>query len=210
MVSVFGDVGDAGLEQPPHPQWGDVFTVEQDVSAARLAQAGEDLDQLGLAVAGHPGTPRISPWRRPNDTPFQDVDAAIALDPHVIELEHGLLLRRGAFATGGLDGAADHQLGQLAGAGLGARQVPHHRPFAEYRYGVGDAHHFVELMGDEDDGLAFVRHLIKNLEQRFGLLRGQHAGGFVEDQHLGALNETRCCSPGESRYTLASGLTPRP
>jgi hypothetical protein len=44
-------------------------------------------------------------------------------------------------------------------------------------------------VGDQHHGFAFGLELLEDAEQVIGLLRGQHAGGLVEDQDLGAAEE---------------------
>ena len=54
---------------------------------------------------------------------------------------------------------------------------------AEHGHAIGDRLHLVELVRDEDDGLAFVRHRAQRPEERLGLLRREHGGRLVHDQH---------------------------
>ena len=49
--------------------------------------------------------------------------------------------------------------------------------------------HLVELVGDEDQGVALVLELAQVGEQRVDLLRHQHGGRLVEDDDLGAAVE---------------------
>ena len=41
-------------------------------------------------------------------------------------------------------------------------------------------------MGDEDDGVALLLQMDELLEELHGLLGGEHGGGLVQDQDLGA------------------------
>ena len=49
--------------------------------------------------------------------------------------------------------------------------------------------HLVELVRDEDDRRPLRRQRAQDLEQVLRLLRGQHRGRLVEDQHLGAAEQ---------------------
>ena len=54
---------------------------------------------------------------------------------------------------------------------------------------VGDREHLVELVGDEDQGVALGLELAQVREERVDLLRHQHRGRLVEDDDLGAAVE---------------------
>ena len=54
---------------------------------------------------------------------------------------------------------------------------------------VGDREHLVELVGDEDQGVALGLELAQVVEQRVDLLGHQDRGGLVEDDDLGAAVE---------------------
>ena len=76
---------------------------------------------------------------------------------------------------------------RLAQFGLGhACGVDGVDPLAAAQHGdaVGDGEHFVELVADEDDGLAVGRHLAQGVEEGFGFLRREDGGRLVEDQNV--------------------------
>ena len=64
-----------------------------------------------------------------------------------------------------------------------------HGALAHHRHFVGDGHDLAQLVGDQDDGLALVTQRAKDAEQVIGLGRGQHPGGLIEDEDLGAAIE---------------------
>ena len=66
--------------------------------------------------------------------------------------------------------------------GLHAADV---RALAQHRHPVGHVQHLVELVGDDDQGLAVVLHVAHDGKQLVGLLGGQHGGGLVQDQDVG-------------------------
>ena len=49
---------------------------------------------------------------------------------------------------------------------------------------VGDLAHLAQLVGDEDDGGAGLLELAHDRHELVGLLRGEHGGRLVEDEHL--------------------------
>ena len=49
---------------------------------------------------------------------------------------------------------------------------------------VCHSHDLVELVGNEQDGLALLLEPAHDLHQFVDLLRGQHSGGFVKDQDV--------------------------
>ena len=53
---------------------------------------------------------------------------------------------------------------------------------AQHRDAVGDRHHLVQLVRDEDHRAPVGGHRPQRLEQRRRLLRGEHGGRLVEDQ----------------------------
>ena len=62
-------------------------------------------------------------------------------------------------------------------------------PAAQHGHAVGDGLHLVELVRDEDDGLALGGHRAERLEEPLGLLRREHGGRLVEDQNPGVAIE---------------------
>ena len=52
---------------------------------------------------------------------------------------------------------------------------------------VGDFHHLVELVGDDDDGVSVLLHPPQHGEQLVDLLDGEHRGGLVQDDDLGSV-----------------------
>ena len=69
----------------------------------------------------------------------------------------------------------------------------------------------MELMGDDDDGLAVPLHLAHDFKETVGLLRGQHGGRLVEDENVRAaiehLDDLQCLFLGDGHvvYLLLRG-----
>ena len=62
-------------------------------------------------------------------------------------------------------------------------------PFAEDGNPVGNVHHLVELMGDDDDGMALFLHPAQHGEELIDLLHSEHGGWLVQDDDLGPIIE---------------------
>ena len=89
----------------------------------------------------------------------------------------------GAFGIDLIDAAADHQLDQLAFGDVGNRALRHEGAVAEHRPAVGDAEDLVELVADEQDGLALGLERFNQIVKLCDLLVGEGSGWFVHDDH---------------------------
>ena len=129
--------------------------------------------------------PTISPPRTASETPRSAGSAAIALGMQVVRLEHDVpaLGSLRSAAASGLDLAPDHQRRQALGRRARGRDVATTRPPRSTVMRSETSEHLVQLVRDEDDRAAVGRHRAQRLEQRARLLRGQHRGRLVEDQH---------------------------
>ena len=105
----------------------------------------------------------------------------VAADGQVPDLQQGA----GLFHHGALDVqvhlVAHHELGELLLIGLGGVYGGDVLSLAEDGDPVGDLQHLVELVGDDDDGVA--------LEELGCLLDGKDGGGLVQDDDLGPVVE---------------------
>src|SRR5690606_35652492 len=180
-VAVLGDVADAGLAAAQRGPGGDVVAVEAE-AAARLADAHDGLDELGLAVA--------LDARDADDLALADLERdlvqqappALGFYGQAGHLEHDGVGHRGLAGLGGGQFAADHELGELAGGGAGGVDAGHRGAAPDHGDRVGDAEHLVELARDEDDGEAAGLELAQVLEELVDLLRDEHGGRLVEDE----------------------------
>ena len=59
----------------------------------------------------------------------------------------------------------------------------HHVPAAHHGDAIGEPHHLVELVRDEDDRRSLVAQPCEHLEEVQRFLRREHRRGLVEDQH---------------------------
>ena len=82
--------------------------------------------------------------------------------------------------------ASDHHFGQLAFIGFRCLDRRDMLSFAQDRDHIGDFHHLIQLMRDDDDRLAVLFHRAKYLKQLLRLLRRQHCGRLVQNQDVRA------------------------
>ena len=112
-VAVARDVGEAGLVELPGAPAGHVGADHRDAPGARLAQAGEHLDQLVLAVAGDAGDAEGLAGPDLEVDPADDLPPAIVLGPEPAHRQDDVGRVRHAPIDRQLDVPADHQLGQV-------------------------------------------------------------------------------------------------
>ncbi len=158
--------------------------VEADRARARAAHPRDGLDELLLAVAVDARDADDLARPHVEREPAHGLEAAVVHDVQVLHLQRELAGRRGLLVHHQQHLAADHELGQalLGGARDGHRG--HLLAAAQHRHAVGDSQHLVELVGDDDDRGAGGLELAQHAEQLLRLLRRQHRGRLVEDQHL--------------------------
>ena len=159
------------------------------VPATAAAQPGQRLHQLALAVVVDAGD--ADDLARAH----LEGDALHGGQPAVVDhLEVGDLEQRLA-RLGRLLGDAEehvapdhHARERLLGRALGRHRLDL-LAAPQHAHAVGDVEHLAELVGDEDDRLALRGQRAQDPEQLLRLLRGQHRGRLVEDQHVGAAVE---------------------
>jgi hypothetical protein len=90
-----------------------------------------------------------------------------------------------------------HQPGQIGLAAAGRLDGRLHLAAAQHRHPVREAHHLIQLVGDEDHSLVarmaacggFLDHPAQGLAQFFRFLRRQHGCGLVQNQNIGVAVE---------------------
>ena len=185
LVAVLRDVTHAVLGALADALVGDILAVQRKLAARQLAQAGQTVDELGLAVA--------LDARQTNDLACVHLEghvlhhvllALVVVDGNILHVQHGLAGVRGLLFHLQLHVAAHHAAGKLFLGGTLDIHRAHILALAQHGAAVGHSHDLVELMGDEKDGLALLFEPAHDLHQLVDLLRGQHSGGFVKDQDL--------------------------
>ena len=134
--------------------------------------------------------PRISPALAVKLTSLQALDAQLVVDRQARRPPAGA----GTFTGSGrlmfrADGVAHHHVRQGLLVGILGGHVADVFALAQHRHPVGDLQHLVELVGDDDEGLSVRLHVAHDGEELVGLLRGQHGGGLVQNQDVGAAVE---------------------
>ena len=84
------------------------------------------------------------------------------------------------------DFTPDHHARQFTLVGLGGVDRADLAGVAHHGDAVGNLDDFLELVRDEDDGLAAINQVADGREQVLRLAGRQHGGRLVEDQDLGA------------------------
>ncbi len=128
--------------------------IDPDVDSIVVAQAGDGLGELGLAVSLHAG--------EGDDLAGADLEVdmvdhgqpALVDDGEILDLEDGLSRRGRLLAHHELDRRPDHHRGQLLLARLGRRRRADHLAEAHHGDAVGDGEHLLQLVGDEQDRAA--------------------------------------------------------
>jgi len=164
----------------------DLDAVHRHGARRATTEAGEDLGQLRLAVAGHAGDPQDLAGAHLEGDPPEGREAAIALRPHVLHAQHHRARGERRPLDRLDDLAADHQAGQARRRRVGDRD-PGRRDPAPPHDGdpVGDLADLAQLVADEDDGRAAGHHGAQRPEQVRRLLRGQDGRRLVEDEDPG-------------------------
>ena len=178
-------LGDVAQVLPPVADGGvgDVLPAEGGRAAGAFLQPRQAVDQLGLAVAVDAGDAQDLPGPHVE----ADVVHGVALvglggDAEVPQGQHRLPGLGGLLVDLQLDGAAHHHVGQgllVRVLGVHGADVP---ALAQHRHPVGHLHDLVELVGDEQDGLALLGELLHGGHQLVDLLGGEDGGGLVEDE----------------------------
>ena len=83
------------------------------------------------------------------------------------------------------DRPAHHHVGELLGIGVLGGHIADVLPLAQHCHPVGDGHDLVELVGDNDHGLAVRLHVAQHVEEAVGLLGGEDGGGLIQDEDVG-------------------------
>ena len=121
-------------------------------------QPGERLGELALAVAGDPGDPEHLARADGQGDVAQGVDATVAARDEPACLEHDLAELGLVASAPELDLAADHQRGELAPRDVRRANRADRATVAQHGDPVGDRHHLVQLVRDEDHRPLLGRH----------------------------------------------------
>ena len=189
-MAILGNMAHAGLGALTDGSIRDVPALQPDRAAGRLfesqrLQTGEAVDELRLAVAVDTGdADDLAPAHLQGHVLDGVVLMYLAGHGHVLHIQHHVAGLAGLFLHMEADAAAHHHGGQLLDGGVLGLHGADVLALAQDGAAVGHGHDLVELVGDEEDGLALGRQVLHDLHQLVDLLGGQHGGGLVEDQDL--------------------------
>jgi branched-subunit amino acid transport protein len=162
------------------------FAFEFDLARRRQAHARQDFHQFALAVARDAGNRHDFARTHGEVDVGQQLDAVRVFQLQARDLEHRRARIEGFARQVAFDRAADHHVGQLLFRRLGGGHGARHAAGAQHRHLVGDVHDLLQLVGDQDDGLALFLEQAQDFEQRGRFLGRQHGGRLVQDQDVGA------------------------
>ena len=185
LVTVLRDVAHAVLGALTDGLIGDVLTVQHDLAAADLFQTGQAVDKLGLAVALDAcKADDLARVHLKRDIPDRVLLVLGIVHGDIFHIQHHPAGVCGLFVHLQLHIAAHHHAGKLFLGGILDVHGTHALALAQNCAAVCHSHDLVELVGNEQDGLALLLEPAHDLHQLVDLLRGQNCGGLIEDQDL--------------------------
>ena len=185
-MAVLGHMGHAELARRARIDPGaglEAVRADFEPARARRQQAGQHLEDLALSVARD--------TRHTDDLTGLELDVQAVQAHHLEGIAHHHAARTQQHFAGGLAGVAlaahlhlapDHGFGQAFDRGVGYGDVLHHAALAHHGDEVAQAHHLLEFVGDQQDRRSLRAQQRQHPEQLLGFLRGQHRGGFIQDQ----------------------------
>ena len=173
----------------PHGNVRDVLSHEGDVAGMDAAQARERFDQVRLAVALDPGDA--------DDLAAAHAEAHMVHGHRIVVPQHGEIanvehdLARGERLLVHLehDGAPHHHFRQFVVGCLTRYPLAYYLAGAQHADAIGHLLDLMQLVGDEHQRLARIAQRLHDFEELGDLLRRQHGGRLVEDQHFGGTEE---------------------
>ena len=185
FVPVLRDVAHAELAALADRGACDVVPLQPDRAGARTFQPGQRVDELRLAVPLYAGQADDFAAPHGKGGVFHGVVVVeFAGHGHTFDAQHLFAGRPVFLVYLEFHIAADHHARQLLfGGGLDVHRADA-AALAQHRAAVGDGHDLVQLVRDEQDGLALACEVAHDLHELFNFLRRQHGGGFVKNQNF--------------------------
>ena len=149
-------------------------------------QARDGLQQLTLTGAGHTGHAQYLACLDIEAHIVQTLDAQFVEHGQPLQLQAGGHVLRLGTVDVQADTAAHHHVRQGLLVGVLGQHIAYVLALAQHGHTVGHVQHLVELVGDDDKGLAVGLHVAHDGEQLVRLLRGQHGGGLIQNEDVGA------------------------
>ena len=183
-AAILRNVGEA-LTAPGPASFAQRPASKQDAPAGGRPEPGQRFQEFALSVARHS--------RDTDDFSCPDRERDPAHPPRPPLVAHAQVLHREQVSAGTRLALLDpekhppshHQLRELGHGGFGRVAVSDHRSLAHHRDPVGHRHDLPQLVGDQDDRLPLFLQPAQDPEEVIGLLRGECAGRFVQNQDFG-------------------------
>jgi len=188
-LPVLWNVALAGIERVARVCARDVLVSYTDTPCSRLAEAGERVDQLCLAVPVDPCQPHDLAGTHLEGNVADGLQAPVVPDCEACDAQERLARLSWLLLDPEEHLAADHQPSERLGGRALAGQCVDLLASSQDGDAVGDPEHLVQLVTDEDDGHALSGQGAQDCKELLRLLRGQHRGRLVEDEHIGAAVE---------------------
>ena len=180
--AILRDIGDARRAARRDVELGDVRAGDPDRAGVDRAQADERLDQFCLAVAGDAGDADDLAAAQAKADAVDERLAARRGDGEIGRLEQDRAGTGGALLDVQIDAAPGHRAHDVARGGVRGDHAVDDAAVAQHGDAVGDRHHFVQLVGDEQYRAPLGGEVAHDREQAVALLRRQHGGRLVEDE----------------------------
>ena len=188
--AVLGDQGDAHVPKLVLMEAKGGPSVHDDLAGVGLAEVVEDVHQLPLAVALHAGDAQYLALSHREGYLVQHLSVPVV---GVLQIPHLKHRRRGlglVLLNGEDNVPAHHEAGNLLLGGVSGVVDAHGPAAPQDGHAVRDLLDLLELVGNEDDGVALFLQVDQLPEELHGLLGGEHGGGLVQDQDLGAPDQS--------------------
>ena len=179
------DVADAGFRDLADWLVGQVLAVDDDLAAFNMAQASDGFDQFVLAVAVDPGQTKDFPAADSEGETLDCFGPPVFVDVQVLDFQDIFAQIEGSLVQLKVNMVANHHFGQLFVVCIGNADGLDRLTSPDDSDPVGTFLDFLQLVSDQDDGLAFLGQVLHDLDEFSDFLRRQNGSWFVEDQDVG-------------------------
>ena len=157
---------------------------EDDLPAGDGLQARNGLQQFPLAAARDARNAQDLAAVGGEGHVLEHLDALAVDAAEALDLQAGLHIHRLAAVDIEGDLLAHHHFRQAALGGVAGIDGGDMLALAQDGHPVRHRQHLVQLVGDDDDGLAVRLHAAQHVEQAVDLLGRQHGGGLIQDEDI--------------------------
>ena len=184
LVTVLGDVPESQVEATLYCHARELASLEDDAAGLYLGEAGDGANELGLAVAVYAAEAEdLARAKLEGKVPDAE-DALRVADIEASYREHDISRPGGSLVDVEVDLSAHHHLGHALLGSIGHAHRVHEPAPPEDGAGPRDLLDLLELVRDEQDGLALADEPAHDLHELPDLLRRQDGRGLVEDEDL--------------------------